>query len=55
MKEERSPCWREDQLGHRGSFGASEESMVASVQRASREVLHGWAAGLAHPSLKRSY
>ena len=54
MKEERS-CWRGDQLGHRGSFGASEESMVASVQRASREVLHGWAAGLAQPSLKRLY
>ena len=39
VKEERSPCWQGDQLGQSGSFGALEESMVAGVQRASRESL----------------
>ena len=37
MKEERSPCWQGDQLGQRRSLGALEESMVAGMQRASRE------------------
>ena len=37
MKEERSPRWQGDQLGQRRSLGALEESMVAGMQRASRE------------------
>ena len=44
VKEERSPCWWGDQLGQSGSFGALEESMVADVQRASRESL-AWSGG----------
>lgn len=36
VKEERSPCWQEISWD-RGGAGALEESMVAGVQRASRE------------------
>ena len=40
MKEERSPCWQGDQLGQRGTFGASEHGDRCAEGKAKR-VLHG--------------
>ena len=62
MKEEifphpgKSPHWQGNQPGHRGSFGASEESIATSLQRAKQRktCTDGWCCCLALPSLRRS-
>ena len=63
MKEEmfpnigKSPHWREDHLGQRRSFGASEESGETSLQKAKRSETckDGQCQHPALPSLRCSY